>query len=131
MYMCNLLKAYIILFLVVGPCYADVAKEKAYEGKRSKYQLSDLVLPSEVKGKGGGAIFYSAPTDGKVLIPINFWGHFGKTGLHYMPSDTTLVRGVTLAGGLRGDAVTDEVKVIRRDGDKINTFVFDRELRFY
>jgi len=89
--------------------------------------LRELALPSEVKniGKTSGAIFYSPSIKGKVLIPVNFWGEIGKSGLHFIPIGTSILSGLSLAGGPRSTAELDTVKLTRLIDKKIKTFQFD------
>ena len=72
--------------------------------KKSNYNIRQLALPSEVEdiGKSSGSIYYSPSIKGKVLIPVHFWGSVKKTGLHFIPVDTNLISGISLAGGPAG-----------------------------
>lgn len=91
--------------------------------------LDDLVLPNEVKDvrQEPGAVFYSKSTKNKVLIPANFWGEITQSGLHFIPEGTTLIKGLSLAGGPTGTANLDEVTLSRSDNGKTETFHFDLE----
>lgn len=77
--------------------------------------INVLALPSEVKdiGKSGGAIFYSPSIKGKILIPVNIWGQVQKSGLHFIPLETNLVQGISLAGGPTSSANLERVKISR------------------
>ncbi|PIP96583.1 MAG: hypothetical protein COW00_19405 [Bdellovibrio sp. CG12_big_fil_rev_8_21_14_0_65_39_13] len=93
----------------------------------SNYDIRQLALPSEVKdlSKGVGAIYYSPSIKGKVLIPVNIWGDVGKTGLHFVPVDTTLVMGLSLAGGPSSHAKLSDIKLNRTENGKSNEYTFD------
>ncbi len=106
-----------------GPKKEDVEADKT----NSEYNIRELVLPSETTtlGKSAGSIFYSPAVKGKVLIPVHFWGAIGKTGLHFIPIETSLVNGLSMAGGPSGDAVLDKVRVTRKVGEKIDESYFD------
>lgn len=92
-----------------------------------KLDLKDLALPSEVEGlkKDTGAIYYSPTSKGKVLVPVNFWGEISKSGLHYIPVDTDLVKGLSLAGGPKSTGKLENIKVTRKEGDKLKELEFD------
>ena len=92
-----------------------------------EFDLNTLALPSEVKniGKSGGSIYYSPSIKGKILIPVNIWGEVRKSGLHFLPLDTTLVQGISLAGGPSNNANLEKVKLSRRDKFKILSESFD------
>lgn len=68
---------------------------------KSELNLQEITLPSEVKdlSKSPGSIYYSTSVKNKVLIPVHMWGEIKQTGLHFVPSDTTLIKGLSLAGG--------------------------------
>lgn len=98
--------------------------------KKGRYNVKELVLPSEVENvsRSSGAIFYSPSVKGKVLIPVHFWGKVSRPGLHFIPSDTSLVKGLSMAGGPASLALLDDVKLTRpsASGDYEN-FSFDIE----
>lgn len=108
---------------------ANEIKEKAEKTPvvSERLDLKDLALPSEVEGikKEGGAIFYSPASKGKVLVPVNFWGEISKSGLHYIPVDTDLVKGLSLAGGPKSSAKLENIKLTRREGDELKEIKFD------
>jgi len=83
------------------------------------YDLSRLALPSETKniGKSAGSVYYSPSIKGKVLIPVHFWGYFQRPGLHFVPVETSLLEGISYAGGPNPQARIDNVKLMRK-GDK-------------
>ena len=91
--------------------------------------LQDLALPSEVKdlSKQSGSVFYSATTKNKTLMPVHFWGEVGRPGLHYIPVDTKLVKGLSFAGGGSSLAKLEEVFVNRVENGKIARKEFDLE----
>lgn len=91
------------------------------------YDIRQLALPSEVKdiGKASGSIYYSPSIKGKVLIPVNVWGDVGRTGLHFVPVDTTLVMGLSLAGGPGTHAKLHEIKLTRVEEGKNKEYTFD------
>jgi len=82
---------------------AKVTKSKMTVKKISspKYNIRELALPSEVEniGKRSGSIYYSPSVKGKVLIPVHMWGEVRNSGLHFVPVDTNLLNGISLAGG--------------------------------
>ncbi len=104
-------------------------KDKASQStiNTEKIDLKDLALPSEVEGikKESGAIFYSPASKGKVLIPVNFWGEISKSGLHYVPVETDLVKGLSLAGGPKSSGKLENIKLTRKEGDELKEFKFD------
>ena len=89
--------------------------------------LQDLALPTEVKdlGKSSGAVYYSATTKNKTLMPVHFWGEVGKPGLHFIPVDSKLVKGLSFAGGGSSSAKLDEVIVNRVEQGKVKRYEFD------
>ncbi len=94
---------------------------------RNKMNLSDLALPSEVKSlrKQPGSVYYSPTSKGKPLIPVHFWGEIKKSGLHYVPVSTNLIKGISLAGGLTSTAELEEVKLTRVEKKGPEHKVFD------
>ena len=109
------------LFFNVTPCYAQ--KKQVVKEKKNQFNLSELALPSEVSKvpKKAGAMFYSPSVKDKVLIPVHFWGEVSNSGLHYVPVGTTLIKGLSLAGGPRTDAKLTNIKLTRK-GDKNTLF---------
>lgn len=89
--------------------------------------LQDLALPSDLKdlSKSSGAVFYSATTKNKTLMPVHIWGEVGKPGLHFIPVDTKLVKGLSFAGGGTGQAKLSNVIVNRVNDGKIKRYEFD------
>ncbi len=90
--------------------------------------LQELTLPSEVKdiGKQSGTIYYNSSVKNKVLIPTHFWGEVNRPGLHFVPNDTTLIKGLSMAGGPSGNAKLSEVSLSRNTTDgKVKQYVFN------
>lgn len=86
----------------------------------AEIDLQDLALPSEVKdlNKATGAVYYSTTNKNKPLMPVHMWGEVNKSGLHYIPVDTKLVKGLSFAGGGTGNADLDNVSVTRIENGK-------------
>ncbi len=85
------------------------------------FNIRELALPSEVEGigKSAGAIYYSPSVKGKALMPVHFWGQVQKTGLHFIPVDTNLLSGLSLAGGPKDKAILSRVMVTtKRTGQR-------------
>ena len=82
---------------------------------QSEFNLQEIALPSEVKdmSKSPGSIYYSTSVKNKVLIPVHIWGEIKQSGLHFIPSDTTFVKGLSLAGGPTSSANLEEIVLIR------------------
>lgn len=88
---------------------------------RHNFNIRELALPSEVEdiGKQSGAIYYNPSVKGKALVPVHFWGEIERSGLHFVPVDTNLLNGLSLAGGPKSSALLDEVIVTTlRSGDR-------------
>jgi hypothetical protein len=107
--------------------FAPLAIAKTKKQIQQKVDLKQLVLPSEVSslGKRAGSIYYSPSVKGKVLIPVHFWGEVARSGLHYIPVGTTLVNGLSLAGGPKNEGDLEEVKLTRQNGSTIDEQEFD------
>lgn len=101
--------------------------QTAFAEDNGNYDIRQLALPSEVKdlGKAVGSIYYSPSIKGKVLIPVNIWGDVGRTGLHFVPVDTTLVMGLSLAGGPSSRAKLSDIKLNRTENGKNKEYSFD------
>ena len=99
----------------------------AFAEEAQNYNLQELAFPNEVKdqGKSAGTIYYSPTVKNKVLVPVSIWGEVFKPGLHFLPIDTSLVKGLTLAGGPTGSSKLNNIKVIRKEGDKQTGYTFD------
>lgn len=93
----------------------------------AEIELEDLALPTETKdlGKTSGAIYYSTTNKNKALMPVHFWGEVGRSGLHYIPVDTKLIKGLSFAGGGTTNADLEEVVVNRVENKKIIRKEFD------
>jgi hypothetical protein len=81
--------------------------------------LQEIALPSEVKdlGKQAGAIYYNSSVKNKVLIPTHFWGEVNRPGLHFVPNDSSLIKGLSMAGGPTGAAKLEQVILSRSQSD--------------
>lgn len=112
-FICNLL-----IFSLTLPSFAWAA---------DTIELQDLALPTELKdiGKNTGAVFYSPTSKNKTLMPVHFWGEVGKPGLHFIPIDSKLVKGISFAGGGTGVAKLDDVVVNRVVDGKVKRFDFN------
>ncbi len=89
--------------------------------------LKEFALPSEVENipKAPGSVFYSPVVKGKVLIPVHIWGEVQRPGLHFIPIGATLLEGLSIAGGLTSNAVTDNIRLTHQEGDKVESRYFD------
>jgi hypothetical protein len=94
---------------------------------KEQIQLKDLVLPSEVKNmnKVPGSIYYSPSAKSTTLMPVHFWGEIKKSGLYYIPTGSTLVKGISLAGGITQQSKLNKIRVKREASGKIQEEVFD------
>lgn len=89
--------------------------------------IQDLALPSDTEGirKEGSSIYFALPSKGKILIPVHIWGEVNKAGLHYIPSETDVVKALSLAGGPRTAAKLDNVKLTRVENNEAKEYKFD------
>ena len=62
---------------------------------------------------------------GKVLIPVHFWGEVKNSGLHFVPLDTSLVNGLSLAGGPTNQGILENVIVNTTREGKREQLYFD------
>lgn len=110
--------------LIILSCY-QLLCPLAFAETGSK--ATEFALPSDVKdlGKSGGAVFYSPTAKGSVLVPVHFWGEVSRSGLHYIPVDSNLVKGLSFAGGPKSTAQLESVKVTRQQGTKVEELRFD------
>jgi hypothetical protein len=101
--------------VIIIQIFASSAFALEATAPKSELNLQEIALPSEVKevGKQGGSIFYSTSVKNKVLIPVNMWGEIKLSGLHFVPSDTTFIKGLSLAGGPTSSANLEKVVLIR------------------
>lgn len=118
----KILSSLIIAQLLSVAVYAGEAPTS-----QSEFNLQEITLPSEVKdlGKSSGAIFYSNAVKNKILVPVHFWGEVKQSGLHFLPSDTTLIKGLSLAGGPTTLAKLDKVVLTRKSASGIKEIDFD------
>lgn len=109
--------------LIFNPVLAKAPKKQ----DSKEFNIRELALPSEVKqlSKATGAVYYSPSVKGKVLIPVHFWGEINKSGLHFVPLDTTLIQGLSMAGGPKVRAKLDSIRLTRRADGKISNTYFD------
>lgn len=93
------------------------------------YNLQELTFPAEVKDiqKQVGSVYYSAPIKNKVLVPIHIWGEVGRPGLHFIPVDSSLIKGLSLAGGPTGSADLGNIYLVRKEADHNRRYEFDLE----
>ena len=121
------MKAFSIL-LILNLLFSPIALAKSKKDKsKSQYNIRELALPSEVEniGKKSGSIYYSPSVKGKVLIPVHFWGQVKNSGLHFLPVDTNIINGISLAGGPANNAELDNIKVTTKRTGKREKLKFD------
>lgn len=105
-----------------------VFSAEAVKAENKELSLQEIALPSEVTGLGkqSGTIYYNTSVKNKVLVPAHFWGEVQKPGLHFIPTDTTLIKGLSMAGGPSGAAKIDDVVLTRSAPDgSLKQFEFD------
>lgn len=109
------LKNYVCLLSIFSLLSSPQLWANGKDKEKDELDINVLALPSEVKGigKGSGAIFYSPSIKGKILIPVSIWGEVKKSGLHFLPIETSLVQGISLAGGPTNAANLKTVKISR------------------
>lgn len=90
-------------------------------------ELNELALPSETKdlGKQSGSIYYSTTSKNKTLMPVHFWGEVARSGLHYIPLDSKLVKGISFAGGGTANASLEDVYVNRIENGEMTKTEFN------
>lgn len=112
--MFNIKKILSVVIIIQMISFSVYGAEEAAASK-SEFNLQEITLPSETKdlGKSSGAIYYSNSVKNKVLVPVHFWGEIKQSGLHFVPSDTTLIKGLSLAGGPTTNAKLENVILIR------------------
>ncbi|MCF8060834.1 MAG: hypothetical protein K9K67_16135 [Bacteriovoracaceae bacterium] len=118
----------ILVFLIISSLFnTTFAAGKPKKNENLQYNIRELALPSEVEGlpKKMGSIFYSPSVKGKVLIPVHFWGSIKNTGLHFIPVDTNLINGISLAGGPQEDAEFENIHVTTKRSGKREKIDFD------
>lgn len=113
---------YILVIQLLSFSNAFCEEKKHKTVNKYNFNLKELALPSEVKkvGKKGGSIFYSPSVKDKVLVPVHFWGEVGTSGLHFIPVDTSLVKGLSMAGGPKSSADLDHVTITRNVSGTLN-----------
>lgn len=118
----NFLSLCLTFQLLFNPLLAQKNQENS-----GSFNIRELALPSEVQklGKSSGSIYYNPSVKGKVLIPVNIWGSVTKSGLHFVPIDTNLVQGLSMAGGPSNSANLSKVKLSRNVEGKINEFEYN------
>jgi hypothetical protein len=107
--LCTFLATYI---LTLSVCFSS-------EPASNELSLQDIALPSEVKdiAKQQGSIYYDTSTKNKALVPTHLWGEIQRPGLHFIPTDTSLIKGLSLAGGPTGAAKLEEIILTRLNPD--------------
>jgi len=97
------------------------------KGKFPAVSVKELVLPSEVRElpKRSGSVYYNQSVKGKVLVPVNYWGQVTLSGLHFVPAETNLIEGLSMAGGPSAHSKLNNVKLIRKNGKKITIKKFN------
>lgn len=121
-----------------GNCFAQISageakveqvikKEVVVKKKNVNFDLKELALPSEVSNisKKGGAIYYSPAIKGKVLMPVNIWGAISRPGLHFVPINTNIIKGLSFAGGPSSTADLSNIKLTRLNESKVVESEFD------
>lgn len=53
-------------------------------------------------------------------MPINVWGEVRRSGLYYVPVNSTIIQGLSLAGGTTSQSDLSEVKVSRQMNGKVS-----------
>ena len=99
----------------------------AFANSKPNFNIKEFTLPSEVKKmqKNYGSVYFSPSVKGKVLIPVHFWGEVKRSGLHFVPVNTTFLNGLSMAGGPSSSAKLDNVKLTRKDADKFKVLRYD------
>lgn len=122
-------KLIILISIIQMSCPSFVLADEKSSPAAPPGAFKDFALPSDLEGikKEAGSLYYSNSTKGKVLIPVNVWGEVNKSGLHFVPVDTNLVQGLSLAGGPKSSGVLGNVKLTRNVDGKIQEFKFDLE----
>lgn len=114
-----LFKKIICLILVTQFFSNAVFAKEALPSSEAELNLQEIALPSDVKDieKHSGSIFYNNSVRNKFLIPVHMWGDIKQSGLHFIPTDTTLIKGLSLAGGPSNSANLNDIVVIRNSPD--------------
>ena len=90
-------------------------------------KLRNIVLPSDVKElkKTPGSVYYGTGPKSGALMPVHIWGEVRRSGLYYIPVNSTLIQGLSLAGGTTSQSDLSEVKIKREQNGKINEELLD------
>lgn len=114
----------LIFTLSLGPLKANSIKKQK---KEVQYNINQLALPSDVESikKSAGAIYYSPSIKGKVLIPVHIWGSVKNSGIHFVPVNTNLISGISLAGGPSFGNTANNVYVTTTRNGKREKLQFD------
>ena len=117
--MLNLKKLFSTGIVIQFIFYSNVVLTAELQSLKSELNLQEVTLPSEVKdlNKQSGSIYYNTSVKNKVLIPAHIWGEVSKPGLHFIPTDTTLIKGISMAGGPSGAAKLQEIILTRVASD--------------
>ncbi len=118
---------YLRKFVVVTTLSSLLSTQLFAQASAGNVALDHFVLPKDIKEppQNPGAIFYSPTSKNKPLMPVNFWGEVKNSGLHYIPTDSNLIKGLSLAGGPLGSSDLSEVKVTRTKNDgKLESYNF-------
>ncbi len=116
-----------LLFLNQVNCQERPETNNPAEVKKpDRFTINELALPSEVRDlpKKMGSIYYSPSIKDKVLVPINFWGEIKDSGLHFIPVDTSLVSGISLAGGMNSSADLNGIQISSFENVQLQKFKF-------
>ncbi len=120
----NILVIILVQQIVILP---TLSFAKGPTKKLHRTSLNEFALPSEVKDlkKTSGSIYYSPTSRGKVLIPVHFWGEIARSGLHYIPVNTNIIKGLSMAGGPKADANLTSVKLTRNLDGSLKEYKYD------
>tara|TARA_R110000868_G_scaffold132380_2_gene343150 strand:- start:81987 stop:82547 length:561 start_codon:yes stop_codon:yes gene_type:complete len=119
--------AFSLSFTLLMSSTSVYAKSNKKGSSASDVNIRQIVLPSELTNlpKMPGAVYYNQSTKGKVLVPVNFWGEINRSGLHFIPVETNLISGLSMAGGASSMSRLDNIKLIRQNSDNVKVTEFD------
>ncbi len=63
--------------------------------------------------------YYVFPSQDKVLIEVQLWGHISKPGLYQIPLKTDIIKLISLAGGPLPSGDLGRIKIIRNGENKV------------
>lgn len=113
---------------------ADAANFAKLLGSGTANRFS-LFSYEDLQTVGRGAEFLSGYYKGAVLIPVELWGAVKQTGIHHIPTQTSLTKLITLAGGPTAEADLDELVINRKTSEKneiikvnLNEFLSDPKI---